>query len=531
MPTEHTGGHGGPGPRPGAGWSAVVYGRTYRIDRWWRALPGGATPGGPLGRTVLALVAGGTRLDDAPRFVLYRGEQGVLVGVACQVPLLGPEMAHDEHGRPLYGFVGWHHPDRAAAHDLPGLGELEASFPVWAGDTYRAWAAPVWDVALEADAVTLVSTPAAAPWEGRGRPADPAAARHWPTAHPAEVHLLPAAQAPGLWDAALAAGPMAVCVLTTGWQRSRDAREPGLTHACCADVTEYRRTPRTAPPAPAAAPKPAPKPAPKEAPKEAPKPVQESVRETERRTRGKARKSLWEEATELVTEVTEKWRSVWDAGRSGERPPAPRPRPAPQHRSSRRPADTESYLTGGAAYEPESPAPGLLGRTQEVDAEQASFEGYFDAFRPPAAADAAASGPGGVARPGAASAAESSDAGATGGPAGRNARTGTPSGPGGPGAGGTGSREAGTEDAAAGSRTASAPGGVARPGAASEAGGTDAGGTAGPAGRDAGTAAPVGTDGRSGHGGGTPPAATAEADPDHDSGPGDPRRSHPGGSA
>ncbi|MEU7601575.1 hypothetical protein [Streptomyces sp. NPDC041003] len=177
MSTEHTGGHGGPGPRPGAGWSAVVYGRTYRIDRWWRALPGGATPGGPLGRTVLALVAGGTRLDVAPRFVLYRGEQGVLVGVACQVPLLGPEMAHDEHGRPLYGFVGWHHPDRAAAHDLPGLGELEASFPVWAGDTYRAWAAPVWDVALEADAVTLVSTPAAAPWEGRGRPPRPPAPR------------------------------------------------------------------------------------------------------------------------------------------------------------------------------------------------------------------------------------------------------------------------------------------------------------------------------------------------------------------
>ncbi|MEU9081361.1 hypothetical protein [Streptomyces sp. NPDC048357] len=522
MSTEHTEGHGGPGPRPGGGWSAVVYGRTYRIDRWWRALPDGATPGGPLGRTVLALVAGGTRLDVAPRFVLYRGAYGVLVGVACQVPLLGPEMAHDEHGRPLYGFVGWHHPDRAAAHDLPGLGELEASFPHWAGATYRAWAAPVWDIALAADAETLTSTAAAAPWEGRGRTADPAAARHWLPALSADVHLLPAGHAHGLWDAALAAGPMADCVLTTGWQRSRDAREPGLTHACCADVTEYRRTPRTAPPAPAHAPVPAPAAAPK----------QVRGAEPERRPRGKARKSLWTGATELVTgAANEVWRFVADAGGSDDRPPARRSRPAPQRRTARRPADTESYLTGGAAYEPESPAPGLLGRPREVDAEQASFEGYFDAFRPPAA-DAAASGPAGVARPGTASAADGPDAGGTGttpapgSPAGRAAGTGTPSGPCRPGAGDTGSREAGAEDTAPGHRTASGPGGVARPGTASAADGTGATPAPGsPAGRAAGTGTPAGTDGRSGPG--TPPAA--EADPD--SGPGDPHRSHPGGSA
>ncbi|MFB7153533.1 hypothetical protein, partial [Streptomyces virginiae] len=345
MSTEHTGEHDRPGPLPGGGWSAVVYGRTYRVDRWWRALPDGATPGGPLGRTVLAVVAGGTRLDVAPRFLLYRGVHGALVGVACQVPRLGPEMAYDEHGRPLYGFVGWHHPDRAAAHDLPALAELEASFPRWAGDTYRAWAAPVWDVVLERDAVTLPSTPGAAPWAERARPADPAAALRWPTAHTADVHLLPAADAHGLWDAALAAGPMADCVLTTGWQRSRDAREPGLTHACCADVTEYRRTPRTPAPAPAHTPVRPARPAQKQARKPA--------RDPQRRAREEGGKSLWARAGDV-------WRSVVDPDRTDDRP-------APQRGTSPRgPATADSYLTGSAAYEqPEAPGPGLLGRTRE----------------------------------------------------------------------------------------------------------------------------------------------------------------------
>ncbi|THA74366.1 hypothetical protein E6U81_38095, partial [Streptomyces sp. A0592] len=412
MPRESTGAHGG--------WSAVVYGRTYRIDRWWRALPEGvegASPGGPLGRTVLAVVSGGTRLDAGPRFVLDRGAHGVLVGAACRMPLLGPEMAYDEHGRPLYGFVGWHHPERAVPHGLPGLAELEASFPHWAAATYRAWAGPVWDVARERDAVTLPSTPEPAPWGQGVRPADPTAALRWPPAHPADVHLLPVEQAAGLWDAALAAGPMADCVLTTGWQQSRDAREPGLTHSCCADVTEYRRAPHTAPPVPARA---ADRP---------PKPV--------RHPREKEGKSFLSRMGDVL-------RSVVDGDRPDDRPrPAARTRPAQQRGTRRQP-----HLTGLAAYEqPEPPAPGLLARAHAVDAEQASFEGYFgalgtpppDAAPPPAAPAAhdtgagprtttgrpsAAEGPGATAVPGGAAAGPppGPDPGATpasGGPAGQ----------------------------------------------------------------------------------------------------------------
>ncbi|MFC9815707.1 hypothetical protein ACFVJM_26980 [Streptomyces virginiae] len=475
MSTEHTGEHDRPGPLPGGGWSAVVYGRTYRVDRWWRALPDGATPGGPLGRTVLAVVAGGTRLDVAPRFLLYRGVHGVLIGVACQVPWLGPEMAYDEHGRPLYGFVGWHHPDRAAAHDLPALAELEASFPRWAGDTYRAWAAPVWDVVLERDAVTLPSTAGAAPWAERARPADPAAALRWPTAHTADVHLLPAADAHGLWDAALAAGPMADCVLTTGWQRSRDAREPGLTHACCADVTEYRRTTRTPAPAPAHKPVRPVRPAQKQARKPA--------RDPQRRAREEGGKSLWERAGDV-------WRSVVDPDRTDDRP-------APQRGTSgRRPATADSYLTGSAAYEePEAPAPGLLGRTREVEAEQASFDGYFGAFGAPGPGSAAAvlrpdSGPG--------PAAAADDGAAT-------------AAPGGP-----------VRHPAAGTDAVTAPGGGAA--AAARPGSADAGAWGALTADDDGPPGPGVRDGDD-TGTGTDP------DPDPDPDPGDPYRSRPGGPA
>ncbi|KJY20870.1 MULTISPECIES: hypothetical protein [unclassified Streptomyces] len=547
MSTEHTAGHGRPGPLPGGGWSAVVYGRTHRVDRWWRALPDGATPGGPLGRTVLAVVAGGTRLDAAPRFLLYRGVHGVLVGVACQVPRLGPEMAYDEHGRPLYGFVGWHHPDRAAAHDLPALGELEAAFPRWAGDTYRAWAAPVWDVALERDAVTLPSTAGAAPWAEGARPADSAAALRWPTAHTADVHLLPAAEAHGLWDAALAAGPMADCVLTTGWQRSRDAREPGLTHACCADVTEYRRTPRTPPPAPARAP----------APRPVGKPVRKPARDPQRRPRDEGGKSLWALAVEAL-------RSVVDGGRSDDRP-------AQQRAAPRRPAAAESYLTGGAAYEqPEPPAPGLLGRTREVEAQQASFEGYFGAFGTPGPGSAAealppdsgpgaawaagdrdaalapgtGSGPDGARAPGGRG--EAAGPGPASGPGAEDGAPGTvsapggraggrkdgppaPSGPNGSGGGGAaavpgpafGPAGAGAE----GPGTVSAPGGGASGGRDGRAGAwgaltADADGPPGPGVRDQdGIGTDTGTD--------TDPGTDRGTDPD----PGDPYRSRPGGPA
>lgn len=150
-----------------AGWSAVVYGRTLAVDEWWRALPAEVSANGPVGQAVLAAVAGGERLESGPRFVLSRGRHGVLVGGACDIALVDHEMSHDEHGRPLYGFIGWHTAD-PWAQPLPRLADLERGFVAWAGATYREWVTPTWQARTPRTAAMLRSSPGPAPWNPEG---------------------------------------------------------------------------------------------------------------------------------------------------------------------------------------------------------------------------------------------------------------------------------------------------------------------------------------------------------------------------
>ncbi|GAB7105063.1 hypothetical protein JCM4814A_33770 [Streptomyces phaeofaciens JCM 4814] len=255
-------------PQPGAsraadtdGWYAVVYGRTHRVDEWWRALPPGMRSAGPVGRAVRAAVAGGRRLAAGPRLLLARGAHGVLVGAACRIDLIDSDMATEQHGRPLYGFVGWHHPDPRAS--VPAFTALAEGFAPWAGAAYRQYVAPVWRAR---SAPALMSAPQPSPWPARTAPpvppAHPAygapsagatggADAQWLPAQPYTLHLLPQTEARWWWDAA--AGSGAPCVLATGWQESRDADRTVLTHVCGADVT-VRRTVRHSPPAPPRAP-------------------------------------------------------------------------------------------------------------------------------------------------------------------------------------------------------------------------------------------------------------------------------------
>ncbi|MFE1901866.1 hypothetical protein ACFW9B_39635, partial [Streptomyces yangpuensis] len=158
--------------------------------------------------------------------------------------------------------------------------------------------------------------------------------------------------------------------------------------------------------------------------------------------------------------------------------------PAKRGGTPPRPAGTGTRLTGGAAYEPEPPAQGLLGRPREVDAEEASFDGYFGAFGTPAPTTDSA--------PGTTSAAE-------------DARPADP-------------------------RPASGSGGFARPGSAAEGGGVT---SAAGAGRDQDDAEAEGAQAPSGANGTPGPGAWGPLTPDADgpAGPGDPHRCDPGGSA
>lgn len=263
------------------GWSAVVYGRTYQVDHWWRARPDGLGESSPVGSMVRATVAGGRRLHtEEPRFVLGRGAHGLLVGGACMLSLLDDTMDKDEHGRPLYGFVGWHTPDRSAA--VPSLEALHREFAGWAGPVYREWTALTWNARTQRAADPRISVSGPAPWaaasgraalaadgtvedalaEGAHRsvrePAEPGdapaapAGSVWLPAEPYTVHLLPGSEAGQVWAAARER-PWERAVLVTGWRETRDADFAALTHLCSADITHYRRervpvSPPVAPP-------------------------------------------------------------------------------------------------------------------------------------------------------------------------------------------------------------------------------------------------------------------------------------------
>ncbi|MFB6892481.1 hypothetical protein ACFCX4_24580, partial [Kitasatospora sp. NPDC056327] len=233
---------------PAAGWSAVVYGRTLRVDQWWRALPAGVDRQGPVGDAVRAAVSGGNRLEDGPRPLLHRDVHGVLVGAACDLGLISRTMVQDRFGRPLYGFVGWYRAASAGpAGRIPGLAELTGHLAAWAGPVYAEWTALTWEAVGREEAEPRATRPVAAPWPERapgaasgaasGAAVPPPAEDVWRPAHPAGTHLLPEADAPGAWAAAAAGEDR--CVLVTGWRRRSDADTDRLTHLTSADCRGY----------------------------------------------------------------------------------------------------------------------------------------------------------------------------------------------------------------------------------------------------------------------------------------------------
>ncbi|MET9402460.1 hypothetical protein [Kitasatospora sp. NPDC002965] len=233
---------------PPGGWSAVVYGRTLRIDQWWRALPAGVDRQGPLAEAVRTAVAGGDRLEDGPRFVFHRDEHGVLLGAACEFGLISDTMVRDKFDRPLYGFVGWYS-EAPGPGRLPELAELEDHLVPWGGRVYRDWTAPTWEAADRREAEPQVTVPVAAPWPDRapGTVGELPPTGRWRPARADGAHLLPESEAGALWSAA--ASVPDPCLLVTGWRRRTDADIARLTHLTSRDGRAYELLFRP-PPAP-----------------------------------------------------------------------------------------------------------------------------------------------------------------------------------------------------------------------------------------------------------------------------------------
>ncbi|MFE2111698.1 hypothetical protein ACFXAF_38385 [Kitasatospora sp. NPDC059463] len=208
-----------------------------------------------------AAVAGGSRLEHGPRFLLHRDDRGVLVGAACELDLISRVMVQDRFGRPLYGFVGWYRPASAGSGGrVPALAELAGHLADWAGPVYAEWIAQTGEAVGREEAEPRTTRAVAAPWPERAPLAAGAAPQPavWRPALPAGCHLLPEADAPGLWAAA-AAGP-GRCVLVTGWRRRADADADRLTHLTSADCHGYEllRPPPPPPPPRPVPPPPAP---------------------------------------------------------------------------------------------------------------------------------------------------------------------------------------------------------------------------------------------------------------------------------
>ncbi|QYC45576.1 hypothetical protein Nocox_40165 [Nonomuraea coxensis DSM 45129] len=122
-------------------WMPIVYGRTRRVDRWWRVLPSSIDPEWARS-SVSAVVRGGKGLAAGPRLLLARDRRLVMVGGAVQAAELSRTM-HSDGQRELYCFVGW---VASADAPVPSAEAFERGFVTWAGPVYEHWMALDWDL-------------------------------------------------------------------------------------------------------------------------------------------------------------------------------------------------------------------------------------------------------------------------------------------------------------------------------------------------------------------------------------------------
>jgi hypothetical protein len=232
------------GDYPGGtgGWASVIYSKTYRVDKWWRARPASVTPDGRAAGVIAGAVRDGR--FPAPRFVLARLEAGTLAGVACAASQFGTEYAADFQGRPLYGFVGWYCEDPRVT--VPTLDELKRDWERLVRNAYDRVMEKVWLLSAYEAGEPMISEPGEAPWpapSGQRLPDLPADLSDVRAPDGDTIWVYPSRNAQLVWQAVADYGARAAVV--TGWQAYKSAIQPYLTHVCAEDVSG--RFPMTAP--------------------------------------------------------------------------------------------------------------------------------------------------------------------------------------------------------------------------------------------------------------------------------------------
>jgi hypothetical protein len=94
-----------------ADWSALVHGRTYREDFRTNLIvipeDFGREEIDWAKRYILATTASPERLRDGPRWSVFKSRRHCVVGVTCLAEAVSDNMIRDEHGRPVYVFLGY----------------------------------------------------------------------------------------------------------------------------------------------------------------------------------------------------------------------------------------------------------------------------------------------------------------------------------------------------------------------------------------------------------------------------------------
>jgi len=98
-------------------WAEIVYGRTFHLDFRFIAIPEDFSPEDLAwaSQHILATTYQARNLSDHPRWSLFKNNTHCIIGITCMVrDLIGQtqentvkKMVKDDHGRPLYVFVGY----------------------------------------------------------------------------------------------------------------------------------------------------------------------------------------------------------------------------------------------------------------------------------------------------------------------------------------------------------------------------------------------------------------------------------------
>ncbi|WP_239395505.1 hypothetical protein [Frankia sp. CiP3] len=223
-------------------WSPVVYGRTWKVDIWKCAAPGGAFEHWINDAVDAVLGLNGYRLEDGPRYVLSRRDGRVFIGIGCMASLLSLSKCADDFNRPLYTCVGWvaNGPDH-----LPRLAQLSEHGAAWATPLYERWIGAVW-TDLRPHRPPQATAAAVAPW-GPAEAIIPTATSAFPEVPEDHRLLVPEEMLHLAWDIMIADRSTTGTIVGTWGRRAQLTAEQDIaTVIGVADLTAPVAVPRRA---------------------------------------------------------------------------------------------------------------------------------------------------------------------------------------------------------------------------------------------------------------------------------------------